>query len=154
MKMCRLMRGCSLVLVTAMMLQLMSCGYILYPERRGQSAGNLDVGVVLLDGIGLLFFLIPGIVAYAVDFTSGAIYTSPGSAEAVPSSLDPAEMTVIRMDPKQMDRESIERAIEEQLGRDIDLASSDLRVYEIDENGYFVPRDQSEPVPYVERSDS
>lgn len=151
---CRLMRGCALLIATALMLQVMSCGTILYPERRGQTTGNLDVGVVLLDGIGLLFFIIPGIVAYAVDFSTGAIYMPPGSAEAVPSSLDPEEMTVVRMDPKHMDRESIEQAIEEQLGRDIDLASGDLRVYEIDENGYFVPRDQSKPVPYVARSDS
>jgi hypothetical protein len=154
MKMCRLMRGCSLVLVTAMLLQLMSCGYILYPERRGQPKGNLDVGVVLLDGVGLLFFLIPGIVAYAVDFSSNAIYVPPGQAKAVPPMLDLDEMTVVRMDPDRMDRETIERVIEEQVGRDIDLASSDLRVYEIDENGNFVPRDQSKPIPYVAQSKS
>jgi hypothetical protein len=137
-----------------MMLQVMSCGTILYPERRGQTTGNLDVGVVLLDGIGLLFFIIPGVVAYAVDLSTGAIFLPPGEARAVPPTLDLEEMTVVRMDPKHMDRESIEQAIEEQLGRDIDLASSDLRVYEIDENGNFVPRDRSNPVPYVARSDS
>ena len=54
--------------------QLVSCGTILYPERRGQKAGRLDVGVVLLDGLGLLFFLIPGVIAFAVDFATGTIY--------------------------------------------------------------------------------
>jgi hypothetical protein len=55
-----------------------ACGTILYPERRGQDAkGDLDIGVVLLDGVGLLFFLIPGIIAYAVDFSTGAIYLPP-----------------------------------------------------------------------------
>src|SRR5262245_1704793 len=37
---------------------LASCGTVLYPERRGQPAGRLDVGVVALDGIGLLLFLV------------------------------------------------------------------------------------------------
>lgn len=57
------------------------CGYILYPERRNQQVhnGRLDVGVVLLDAIGLCFFIIPGIIAFAVDISSQTIYL-PGSA--------------------------------------------------------------------------
>ena len=39
-----------------------SCGTILYPERRGQPAGKIDVGVAVLDGIGLLVFLVPGVI--------------------------------------------------------------------------------------------
>jgi hypothetical protein len=53
------------------------CGMILYPERRGQPAGRLDWGVVLLDGVGLSLFFIPGVVAFAVDFASGTIYLPP-----------------------------------------------------------------------------
>src|SRR5689334_12007234 len=56
---------------------LASCGTILYPERRGQTAGRLDVGVVALDGIGLLLFLVPGVIAFAVDFATGTIYLPP-----------------------------------------------------------------------------
>ena len=55
----------------------MVCGTILHPERRGQPAGRLDWGVVLLDGLGLIFFLIPGVIAFAVDFATGAIYLPP-----------------------------------------------------------------------------
>ena len=51
-----------------------SCGTILYPERRGQTRGVIDPGVLLLDAVGLIFFVIPGIVAFAVDFSTGAIY--------------------------------------------------------------------------------
>ncbi|MGD9856345.1 MAG: hypothetical protein AB7U20_15475 [Planctomycetaceae bacterium] len=50
------------------------CGTILYPERRGQLAGRLDWGVVALDGIGLILFFVPGVIAFAVDFATGAIY--------------------------------------------------------------------------------
>lgn len=53
---------------------LAGCGTILYPERRGQSAGRLDPAVVILDGIGLLFFFVPGVIAFAVDFNNGTIY--------------------------------------------------------------------------------
>lgn len=55
-------------------LALTGCGTILYPERRGQSAGPLDWKVVALDAVGLLFFFVPGVIAFAVDFTTGTIY--------------------------------------------------------------------------------
>ena len=43
-----------------LVVQLTGCGTLLYPERRGQRGGHVDVGVALLDGIGLFFFIIPG----------------------------------------------------------------------------------------------
>ncbi len=69
---------------------LTGCGTIFYPERRGNST-HLDPGVAVLDGIGLLFFLIPGVIAYAVDFTTGCIYMSgsgAGSRQAMVVPLD------------------------------------------------------------------
>lgn len=60
--------------MTATLSSLAGCGTILYPERRGQSAGRLDPAVVILDGIGLLFFFVPGVIAFAVDFNNGTIY--------------------------------------------------------------------------------
>lgn len=50
------------------------CGIILHPERQGQRGGQLDPAIVILDGIGLFFFLVPGVIAFAVDFTQGTIY--------------------------------------------------------------------------------
>ena len=58
--------------VVVLVFQLSGCGTIFYPERRGQRGGHLDAGVVILDGVGLLFFLIPGIIAFAVDFSAKA----------------------------------------------------------------------------------
>jgi|GEM_PF-657482 len=51
-----------------------SCGYFLYPERRGQTQGQVDVPIFLLDCAGLLIGIFPGVIALAVDFSSGAIY--------------------------------------------------------------------------------
>ncbi|HYW03554.1 MAG TPA: hypothetical protein VFA86_06380 [Gammaproteobacteria bacterium] len=58
--------------------QLAGCGTILYPSRRGQTGGEIDPGIAILDGVGLLFFIVPGLIAYGVDFTTGAIY-KPGT---------------------------------------------------------------------------
>jgi len=55
-----------------------SCGTIIYPERRGNRGGQIDPMVVLLDGLGLFFFIIPGVIAFAVDITTGAIYEGGG----------------------------------------------------------------------------
>lgn len=57
-----------------------SCGTLLYPERQGQSGGRVDPSIAIFNGIGLLLFVIPGLVAFAVDFHTGAIYLPNSSA--------------------------------------------------------------------------
>jgi len=59
---------------TAVVAAVSGCGTLMYPERRGQKGGRLDWRVVALNGIGLLFFFIPGVIAFAVDFINGTIY--------------------------------------------------------------------------------
>ena len=50
----------------------------MFEERVGQGPGKIDPNVVIFDGIGLLFFVVPGLIAFAVDFSTGAIYLPPG----------------------------------------------------------------------------
>ena len=57
-----------------LILHLTACGTLLYPERKGQTGGRIDAGVAALNGVGLLLFVIPGLIAYAVDFNNGTIY--------------------------------------------------------------------------------
>jgi hypothetical protein len=71
------------IIVMSLVLQLAACGTLMYPERRGQKAGEIDVKVAVLDGIGLLFFIVPGLVAYVVDFSTGAIYLPAGKRNMV-----------------------------------------------------------------------
>src|SRR6516225_1345537 len=85
---------------------LASCGTVLYPERRGQPVGRLDVGVVALDGIGLLAFLVPGVIAFAVDFATGAIYLPPECALLVPGAA--AELRKVQVDPAELTPERLE----------------------------------------------
>jgi hypothetical protein len=62
-----------LIVTIALIIQLAGCGTIIYPERRGQTGGRIDVGIVILDAVGLFFFIIPGLIAFGVDFTTGAL---------------------------------------------------------------------------------
>lgn len=62
------------VLSAALLSQLSACGTLFYPERRGQIDGRIDPAIVAFDAIGLLFYIIPGLIAFGVDFATGAIY--------------------------------------------------------------------------------
>ncbi len=76
------------IFIMICMLGLISCGTILYPDRKGhKGGGNLDPAVVVLDSIGFLFFIIPGVIAFAVDFSTGAIYYPNGKKQS--STLEP-----------------------------------------------------------------
>jgi hypothetical protein len=59
------------------------CGTFIHPERCGQPHSNqIDWKIAALDGLGLLLFFVPGVVAFIVDFCTGAIYLP--IAEAYP----------------------------------------------------------------------
>ena len=80
----KLVKTLYLLVCAVLIVQLVGCGTIMYPERRGQRGGRIDPGVAVLDGLCLLLFIIPGIIAFAVDFSNGTIYL-PGKGRA---SLD------------------------------------------------------------------
>ncbi|MDP5291340.1 hypothetical protein Q9290_03400 [Oceanimonas sp. CHS3-5] len=74
----------ALALAGVITTQLAACGTIFYPERKGQKSGRIDPVVAIADGVGLLFFLVPGVIAFAVDFSNGTIYLPGGRAEHQP----------------------------------------------------------------------
>ncbi|MBN8431945.1 hypothetical protein JF535_13910 [Microbulbifer salipaludis] len=76
-------RGIAASCLLTLMLNLTACGYFLYPERKGQTGGRVDPVVVILNGAGLLFGILPGVVAFAVDFTNGTIYLPAGGSSAI-----------------------------------------------------------------------
>jgi hypothetical protein len=97
------------------------CGTIMYPERRGQQRGVLDPGVVVLDGLGLLLFFIPGVIAFAVDFSTGAIYLPEGSETPLSMKGTPRSFQTISLAPNQLSRPQIAEAVTLHAGRDIQL---------------------------------
>jgi hypothetical protein len=87
----RTKRPLALILVACLSLEAASCGTIIHPERWGQPrTGPLDPSIVILDGIGVLLFVVPGVVAFIVDFSTGAIYLpGPGYMPAPPRAIYP-----------------------------------------------------------------
>ncbi len=65
------------------LLNTSACGFLIYPERKGQTSGKIDPTIVILDAAGLVFGLLPGVVAFAVDIATGTIYLSPGETSAI-----------------------------------------------------------------------
>ncbi|MBB5210712.1 hypothetical protein [Microbulbifer hydrolyticus] len=87
-------RGVAVSCLLTLMLNLTACGYFLYPERKGQSGGRVDPVVVILDGAGLLFGILPGVVAFAVDFTNGTIYLPAGGSSAIDRHISAVDQDV------------------------------------------------------------
>ena len=114
-----------------LIIQLAGCGTIIYPERRGQTGGRIDVGIAILDAVGLLFFIVPGLIAFGVDFITGAIYLPGGRHRSV--SLEAEEITVVRVDPRELNRRMIEEIVRKQTGCPANLSLSDAEIYAVDD---------------------
>ncbi|MFC5697840.1 polyribonucleotide nucleotidyltransferase [Pseudomonas sp. GCM10022186] len=110
-------------LVAATLLtQLTACGTLFYPDRRGQIEGKIDPVVAGLDAIGILFYVIPGLIAFAVDFATGAIYLPEGqNAQVAPEKLEEA----IGADGK-VDNARLKAIIEHETGRSLPLDNPQL----------------------------
>jgi hypothetical protein len=136
------LKKCVMVLGLAAFLQSTAgCGLLLHPERQGTKGGNLDPVIVLLDGLGLFFFLVPGIVAFAVDVSTGCIYTGGGGGgkrrhfsaieQGQPMNADElAGMKKIAINGP-MTKASIEAALERELGQKVDITAANVQVQPI-----------------------
>ncbi len=113
----------------AVLCQSLGCGTLLHPERRGQPAGRIDPGVAILDGLGLLLFFVPGVIAFAVDFATGAIYLPPpyyGQTEN--GGFDPSQCEVIRVPPAELTQEKLESVLSQRTGRPVKLRQGSYNV--------------------------
>lgn len=105
------------ILVTALLTQLTACGTLFYPDRRGQIEGKIDPVIVALDAVGILFYVIPGLIAFGIDFASGAIYLPGGNtAQVAPEKLKEA----IGADGK-VDNSRLQAILESELGQHLPL---------------------------------
>jgi len=97
--------------------QLTACGTLFYPDRRGQIEGKVDPVIVALDAVGILFYVIPGLIAFGIDFATGAIYLPGGStAQVSPEKLNQA----IGADGK-VDNTRLQAILESELGQRLPL---------------------------------
>lgn len=72
----------------AVLATTVGCGTILHPERKGQPAGRIDRKIAALNGLGLILFFVPGVIAFAVDFNNGTIYLPADNSASVQPEQD------------------------------------------------------------------
>lgn len=119
----------SLLTLCSLLIQIAACGTLLYPERRGQKTGQIDAGVAILDAVGLVFFIVPGLIALAVDFATGAIYLPAGGTKG--SGMPLEKTAVIYANPADLRNEAYLKSILESAVPDagtIDLRSARYQV--------------------------
>jgi len=126
-----LLRYLALLIAAIFLLQVVGCGTIIYPERRGQQSGRVDVGIAVLDGLGLLLFIIPGVIAFAVDFSTGAIYL-PGGRSKSAGGLEHGDVAVINMNPDDLNLAKLDEILLDYTGEEVNLDSNTVLVYEAD----------------------
>jgi hypothetical protein len=126
----------ALTLVVAIAFLSTSCGTILYPERRGQPPGGpLDPGVVILDALGLLFFVVPGIVAFIIDFSNGTIYlpAQPYYGAIPHRTLRRKDLVPVQFAKEDLTREKIEEIVSQRTGRPVTLEPGRFRAVELND---------------------
>jgi len=112
------------VLCSAGSLCLGGCGTILYPERIGQPPGPFDWKVVALDTLGLLLFIVPGAIAFAVDFSNHTIYLPPQEyyyGDATKRSAH-GSLVSVPLPRDQMSQDGLEQVVSKHSGRRVSLA--------------------------------
>ena len=96
------------------------CGTLLYPERVGQRRGdfdNIDWTVVGMNTIGLVLFVVPGLIAFAIDFHNGSLFYPSGHY----GQLQPSELKSKSFPTQNVSVTMVEQAISEEVGKPIRL---------------------------------
>lgn len=124
--------------VGAALVAATGCGTLMHPERRHQRHSNqIDWKIAACNGLGLLLFFVPGVIAFAVDFYTGAIYLPAGHGHADNSGSPANRLAVVRsgfykisIPRDQLSLRAIEQAVSEHVGQSVVL-DEDARVSEL-----------------------
>ncbi len=122
------LRTLAIALIFSLVLSLAGCGTIIYPERRGQTGGRIDPAVAILDGVGLLVFLVPGLIAFAIDFATGAIYL-PGMRHA---AQETDHLLTLHLPPDKRSPEALEAFIKDKTGHVISFQQPEIQAFRLD----------------------
>jgi hypothetical protein len=105
------------LLVATLLTQLTACGTLFFPDRRGQIEGRIDPVVAGLNAIGILFYVLPGLIAFGIDFASGAIYLPNDQY----SHVDPEDLQNLVEADGTIDPLKLKALIERQTGHSLPL---------------------------------
>lgn len=128
-------RFASLGILVVLHASATGCGTILHPERRGQAAGELDWGIVALNTVGLLFFFVPGVIAFAVDFNNGTIYlpSNPSTALAgATGGVDDQTFVSVAVPHKRLTSRTIEQTVAHKTGLNVCLSPGAYRTQKLE----------------------
>ncbi|MDP3847512.1 MAG: polyribonucleotide nucleotidyltransferase [Pseudomonas sp.] len=109
------------VLAISLFTQLAACGTLFFPDRRGQIEGKVDPVVAGLNAIGILFYVLPGLIAFGIDFATGAIYLPDAKYSIAPQRLQDA----IGSDGK-VDNAKLKAIIQHETGLNLPLDNPQL----------------------------
>jgi hypothetical protein len=117
-------RGFLSVGAAASFSMLAGCGMLLHPERRNQpSGGSVDWSVFALDTVGLLLFFIPGVIAFAVDFTTGAMYFPPPQYSENARRGSDQQLVSVNVPRQELTQQRVEQVASQQTGREVKLVT-------------------------------
>ena len=120
-----------IVVSVVLIIQLSGCGYFMYPERRGQkTVGRIDPAIAALDALGLLLFIVPGVIAFAVDISNGTLYFPSGSRHSSVST-ETEHMTVIQVNPAELNEKTLQEIVQRHTGVSIRFDLRDVEIYEL-----------------------
>ncbi len=109
------------------------CGALLHPERIGQPRGDMDWEIVALDALGLILFFVPGVIAFIVDFTTGAIYLPPTGYSGTEPIPDGAEnWRTVTVPRSELHRNGIAAAVTRETGKPVDLTAPEVQTRPLD----------------------
>ncbi len=75
-----------------------ACGTLLKPNQvNKRHSDRLDTKIVVLNAVGLLFFVLPGVVAFAVDYYNGTLFLPRGAAVKI-DNMDAASIQKVLAD--------------------------------------------------------
>ncbi|TWT77859.1 hypothetical protein Pla123a_16570 [Posidoniimonas polymericola] len=131
------------------------CGTIFHQDRVHQPHSNqLDWKIVAADALGLILFFVPGVIAFAVDFYTGAIYlpyAAYGAAPVCPPVVTPqcvSSFETLELPPGVISQRSVEEAVAARTGKAISLSDANTRAGRLESIDQFTvvhQRLQGEP---------
>lgn len=136
---------------------LSGCGTIFYQERiHAPHSRDIDWRIAAADGLGLALFFVPGVVAFVVDFSTGAIYLPPdgssgyaatNAAETAESESESiavdepamplAKWNRVDLPPVELRPRRIEEVVSAKLRRPLSLHESRIRISELTRLSHF-----------------
>lgn len=132
-------RFIALAIAQANLLGITGCGTVLHPERKGQTAGSLDWGIVALDAVGLLFFFIPGVIAFAVDFNNGTIYLPPGQSGQKTAENKETPLVSVRVPDEPLTVNRLAEVVSQHTEREILLTPGGYQTEQLKDINEFWP---------------